>query len=67
MWFECSECGSHVLRQSAPFVCPECGIAGAIFMPADPDEVVGYDSDGDGLRTAWLRAGVEQPELVGPA
>jgi hypothetical protein len=64
MWFECSECGGHVLREAAPIVCPECGIAGAIFMPADPEEVTAVDSDGDGLRATWLRAGFEQPELV---
>ena len=64
MWFECSECGSHVLCPNAPVVCPECGVAGAIFMHADPDEIAGADSDGDGLRTRWLRAGLEQPELV---
>jgi hypothetical protein len=33
-------------------------------LPADPDEVVANDSDGDGLRATWLRVGLEQPELV---
>lgn len=67
MWFECSECGGHVLRPAAPAVCPECGVAGAIFMPADPDDLTAADSDGDGLRASWLRVGLEQPELVARA
>jgi len=64
MWFECSECGGHVLTTDAPLVCPECGVAGAIFMPADPDDLEFADSGGDGLRASWLRAGLEQPEIV---
>jgi hypothetical protein len=67
MWFECSECGGHVHRASAPTVCPECGVAGAIFIPADPDDLSASDSDGDGLRASWLRVGLEQPELVARA
>jgi hypothetical protein len=64
MWFECSECGSHVDRWSAPVVCPECGVAGAIFVRADPDELLVGDRDGDSLRATWLRVGLEQPDLV---
>jgi hypothetical protein len=64
MWFECSECGGHVHRQAAPTVCPECGMAGAIFTRADPQALTVDDSDGDGLRASWLRVGVEQPDLV---
>ncbi|HXJ21765.1 MAG TPA: hypothetical protein VMT03_16190 [Polyangia bacterium] len=67
MWFECSECGGHVLTQVAPRVCPECGVAGAIFMPADPDDLMTGDSDGNGLRASWLRTGIERPDLVGRA
>ncbi|HVV51089.1 MAG TPA: hypothetical protein VHO06_15580 [Polyangia bacterium] len=67
MWFECSECGGHVLGSSAPEVCPECGVAGAIFLPADPEDLVGGCSDGDGLRATWLRAGFEQLDLVADA
>jgi len=63
MWFECSECGGHVHCPAAPKVCPECGLAGAVLMPADPDDLKGADSDGDGLRATWLRAGFEQPSL----
>jgi hypothetical protein len=67
MWFECSECGGHVNRSTAPMVCPECGTAGAIFMTADPDDLITADSDGDGLRALWLRAGLEQPDVVARA
>lgn len=64
MWFECSECGSHVQGPSAPVSCPECGVAGAIFVAADSYDLIDGDFDGDGLRTMWLRAGLEQPELL---
>ena len=67
MWFECSECGGHVNRWCAPAVCPECGVAGAIFTSADPDDLTAAGSDGDGLRAMWLRAGIEQPDLVAEA
>jgi hypothetical protein len=67
MWFECSECGGRVNRPSAPAVCPECGVAGASFTSADPDDLTGAESDGDGLRGIWLRAGLEQPDLVAEA
>jgi hypothetical protein len=67
MWFECSECGGQIHRPSAPVVCPECGTAGAIFMPADPDDLTAADADGDGLRASWLRVGLEQPDLVARA
>jgi len=67
MWFECSECGGHVHRQAAPVVCPECGVAGAIFMPADPEDLTAEDSAGDRLRESWLRIGLEQPDLVAGA
>lgn len=64
MWWECSECGSHVHHASPPTVCSECGVAGGIFMAADPDELLAGGSDGDSLRAAWLRAGLEQPGPV---
>ena len=67
MWFECSECGGHVNRPSAPAVCPECGVAGAIFTSTDPDDLTVAESDGDGLRAIWFRAGLEQPDLVAEA
>lgn len=63
MWFECSECGGHLHRAAAPAVCPECGLAGAIFVRADPDELTTGDTDGDDLRATWLRAGLEQPDV----
>ena len=55
MWFECSECGGYVHRASAPAVCPECGVAGAIFMPADPDDVT--SGDWGGRRARRLASG----------
>jgi hypothetical protein len=67
MWWECSECGGMVRRSDGPAVCPECGTAGAIFMraePDDPDDPIRGDADGGGLRAVWLRAGLEQPELI---
>jgi len=64
MWFECSECGGHVPSAAAPIVCPACGLAGATFTPADAGHLAGDDSDGDGLRASWFRAGLEQAELV---
>jgi hypothetical protein len=67
MWWECSECSGHVHRASRPVVCPECGTAAAVFLSAEPDEPLAGDSDGDGLRTAWFRAGIEQPDLVARA
>jgi len=65
MWWECSECGGQVERSSAPVVCPECGTAGAIFLPADPDDVLGAES-GEDLGSLWLRAGIEQARFVAP-
>lgn len=67
MWFECSECGGHVHGACAPVVCPECGVAGAIVLPADPTDLTDADSGGDGSRASWLRFGLEQPELVARA
>lgn len=60
MWFECSECGGHINRHAAPVVCPECGVAGAIFLPADPDELNAGDWEGQRARRTWLRAGFER-------
>ncbi len=58
MYWECSECGGQLKRRRPPSVCPSCGLAGAIFVPADPDdEHVPVSS----LREAWIRAGVEAP------
>ena len=65
MWWECCDCGGQVERSSAPVVCPECGRAGVIFMPVDPDEVMIADS-GDELGAMWLRAGIEQPGFIAP-
>jgi hypothetical protein len=67
MWWECSECGAHLDRPSKPTVCSECGVAGGFFVRADPDELATSASDGDSLRTAWFRVGLDQPELMGSA
>ena len=61
MWFECSECGGHVHRVSAPAVCPECGVAGAIFTPADPDDLLvlgnrGRERLAGHVTGSWTRA-----------
>ncbi len=60
MWWECSECGGHVDRPRPPALCPTCGTAGVIFVPAE----VGLegDPDADNLRDAWLLRGVELGE-----
>lgn len=63
MWWECSECGSHVERARAPLLCPECGTAGVIFVPADVDDPLIGDPDADCLRAVWLNAGLEQARV----
>ena len=60
MWWECSECGGYVERFRAPALCRECGTAGVIFVPAEVEDPTATDPDVDSLRTAWLRAGLEQ-------
>jgi hypothetical protein len=66
MWWECSECGDQIERARAPLHCRECGIAGAIFVPAEVrDRSLGFDDED--LRVAWLRRGAElaRAELTG--
>jgi hypothetical protein len=60
MRWECSECGGHVESSRAPVRCFECGMAGVIFVPADNDDPIAGDPEADGLRAAWLRAGLER-------
>lgn len=55
MVWECSECGANLKRRRPPAVCPECGLAGAVFLPADPDEQL----DGGALRAGWWQAGFD--------
>lgn len=59
MRWECTECGSLELRHRRPTVCPACGIAGALFVPAgsDPEDGVLEGS----FREAWLDYGVRWP------
>ena len=63
MWWECSECGGPTARARAPVVCRECGTAGVIFVPAEVGDPLAGDPDADSLRTAWLRAGLQQTRL----
>jgi hypothetical protein len=57
MWWECSECGIEIAREARPLRCPECGVAGQPFVPAERDE--------DGVpstcsrRDLWLLAGID--------
>jgi hypothetical protein len=60
MWWECSECGGHVERARAPAHCPECGIAGGIFVPAEAGDPIGGAPEADGLCAAWLKAGLDR-------
>lgn len=64
MWWECSACGDHVERTRAPAVCGGCGMAGVIFVQVESDDPMAASPDGDSLRTMWLRAGFDHPELV---
>jgi predicted nucleic acid-binding Zn-ribbon protein len=58
MWWECSECGIEISRGFRPLRCPECGVAGHLFVPAERDE--------DGApstcsrRDLWLLAGIDR-------
>jgi hypothetical protein len=63
MWWECSECGGHIERSGAPAVCPECGTAGVIFVPADVDDPSAGDAGVHSLRAVWLEAGLQQPRV----
>jgi hypothetical protein len=60
MWWECSECGGHLQCARPPAVCPECGTAGVIFMPAEVEEPLCGVPEVDGLRAVWLGAGLEK-------
>ena len=70
MYWECSECGGQLKRRRPPSVCPSCGLAGVMFIPADADET-GRVPAGS-LREAWVRAGFEaanamkRPTLTAP-
>jgi len=58
MVWECSECGANLKRRRPPAVCPECGLAGVVFLPADPDE-----HEFSAFRQGWWQAGFEpRPE-----
>jgi hypothetical protein len=64
MWWECSECGGHFEHGRSPSHCPECGMAGVIFVAAEPDDPIIGEGDGDGLRSLWLQVGLDRPDLV---
>lgn len=57
MWWECGECGAHLMRERPPAVCRECGRAGATFV--ELSRQLDPDADFGSRRDAWLRAGVE--------
>ena len=62
MWWECSECGCRVRRQSSPQICPECGIASYVFAQADTDN--DWEPGSGTLRDFWLEVGMST--LRGP-
>jgi hypothetical protein len=57
MFWECSECEALLERDRPPVVCPSCGKAGIVFVPAE----LGIEADptSSSLREAWLRAGFD--------
>jgi hypothetical protein len=58
MTWECSECGEVTNAFRRPVACKECGTAGVIFVDVGPDEAEGMD--GNGMREAWLEAGLRR-------
>jgi hypothetical protein len=62
MFWECSECEGRVEKTRAPLVCPWCGRAGVIFVPAE----LGIEADPSSatLAEAWLRAGLEAADAA---
>jgi hypothetical protein len=62
MFWECSECEGRVERERAPLVCPSCGKAGVIFVPAE----LGVETDPGSatMAEAWLRAGLEAADVA---
>jgi hypothetical protein len=62
MFWECSECDGRLERHRPPVVCPSCGIAGAIFVPAE----MGAETDptSSSLREAWLLAGFHAADVA---
>ena len=60
MWWECSECGHVIERARAPVQCRHCGTAGVIFVQAEVGDPATGEPGPDGLRAAWLEAGLEQ-------
>ena len=63
MWWECSECGSLIERARAPAPCRHCGTAGVIFVPAEVGDPATGEPSADGMRAAWLEAGLQQAQL----
>ena len=48
MLFECNECQVVVKGQKAPFVCPQCGLAGVRFAPISEKAMAARVAEGDG-------------------
>jgi hypothetical protein len=47
MLLECNECQIIVQGAKAPFVCPNCGLAGVKFAPISEKEVAQRVAEGD--------------------
>jgi len=62
MTWECSECGNLVERERRPVRCPECGLAGVLFSPAE----VALDDECNGLGGYWFTRGASMSDYVGP-
>jgi hypothetical protein len=48
MFHECNECQVVVRGAKAPFVCPNCGLAGVGFSPISDKAVAKQVADGEG-------------------
>ncbi len=58
MWWECGECGARLERTRPSMVCPNCGTAGAAFVPALVE--MEFDPQARSLRESWFNTGFEQ-------
>jgi len=49
MYLECSECQIVLHGENAPFICPNCGLAGVTFSQIDDETVAQHLAEGDGF------------------